>query len=223
MGTSWDEKERIFRNYGRLMGPYDDPVLVHYWKKGKTMKVKLMWIDPVAIVTGVYEMQVGDDWIVSFHKPTYAKPLRPGMWSIKMIYREEGGKDLVIGQTNFLVLPLAYSNGVPVNVTQAVAFNNGPPSGRYTSQYSIEFDREAKDIDNLAEIASQNSKKTGAELNDWIDTLLKEHWSVEDACVVGSELPVCQGLAQCEATLWSSRSPDPKSEIGKVNVNGTLK
>ena len=224
MGTSWDEKERIFRNYGRLMGPWDDPVLVHYWKKGTPpFNVKLMWIDPISVITGVYEMRVQDDWVVSFHKPDYNKPLRPGTWTVKMVYREEGGTDLVIGQTNFLVIPLAFKDGIPVDYDQAIASNGGPPAGRYTRQYTIEFDRESRNIDVLANGATLNSKKIGKDLHEWIDTLVKENWSIEDACAVGSEVRECDGMLQCEMTSWSSRSPDPKSEIGQVSVNGTLR
>lgn len=223
VGTSWDQKERIFRNYARLMGPWDDPVLVHYWKKGNPFKVKIMWIDPINVVTGVYEMHVQEDWVVSFHKPTYTKPLRPGTWTIKMVFRERGGSDLVIGQTTFLIIPLAYKNGLPIDTDEAIASNSGPPAGRYTSQFTIEFDREANNIENLAKVASLNSKKTGEELNEWVDSLVKENWHVEDACTVGNELKECDGLLRCEMTSWSSRSPDPKSEIEEVNENGTLR
>lgn len=223
VGTSWDEKERIFRNYGRLMGPWDDPVLVHYWKKGTPFNAKLMWLDPIGIVTGVYEMRVLEDWVVSFHKPVYNKPLRPGTWTVKMVYREKGGNELVIGQTKFPIIPLAYKDGIAVTSDQAISSNGGPPAGRYTSQFTIEFDREALNIDVLAQGASLNSKKTGNELHEWIDTLVKENWDIEDACVVGNKLQECDGLEQCEMTSWSSRSPDPKSEIGQVSVNGTLR
>ena len=213
----------MFRNYARLIGPSDDPVLVHSWNKGKPFNVKLMWIDPINAITGVYEMRVQEDWIVSFHKPTYTKPLRPGTWTIRMVYRDQGGTDLVIGQTSFLVIPLAYKFGLPINSDQAFGSNSGPPAGRYTSQFTIEFDREANNIDELAKRATLNSKKTGQELNEWIDELVKENWLVEDACAVGGELGECKGLARCGMTSWSSRSPDPKSEIARVNSNGTLR
>ena len=205
------------------MGPWDDPVLVHYWKKGEPFNVKLMWIDPISVVTGVYEMRVQNDWVVSFHKPTYNKPLRPGMWTVKMVYRDQGGGDFVIGQTNFLVIPLAFKNGLPIDSDQAIASNGGPPGGRYTEQYTIEFDRESSNIHAVATEATLNAKKLGQELHDWIDKLVKENWTIEDACAVGDEVRDCGELAQCEVTSWSSRSPDPKSEIGQVNVNGTLR
>lgn len=221
MGTSWDQKERIFRNYARLMGPWDDPILVHYWKKGQPFDVKLMWIDPINVITGVYEMHVDDDWIVSFHKPTYTKPLRPGTWTIKLVYREQGGTDLVIGQTTFLIIPLAYKSGLAINADQAFSSNSGPPAGRYTSQFTIEFDREANNTEELARGATLDSKKTGEKLNEWIDGLVTENWIMEDACAVDRELVECNGLARCEMTSWSSRSPDPKSEIR--HVNGTLR
>ena len=204
------------------MGPWDDPVLVHRWVHGKGFDVKIMWVDPINVVTGIYEMHVVENWVVSFHKPTFRKPMRPGKWTIKMIFTRKG-EDMVIGQTNFLVIPMAYSKGQLITSIDAMAANNGPPGGIYnTNDFLIEFDREANNTEALAKKASENARKSGAELHDWIDSSVEHFWTIESSCTIEGQIPGCEHISPCSSTSWSSRSPDPKSEIGKVKSNGRL-
>ena len=223
VGTIWDQKERVFRNLAHLMGPMDDPVLVHRWVHGKAFDVKLMWVDPINVVTGIYEMRVVENWVVSFHKPTFKKPMRPGKWTIKLVFSHKG-EDMVIGQTNFLVIPLTFSKGQPISAQDAVAANSGPPGGIYnTNDFLIEFDREANNTEALAKQAAENSRKAGSELDAWVDGVAEYFWTVESSCTVRGKIPGCEDISPCESTLWSSRSPDPKSEIGKVKPDGRLR
>ncbi|KAM7447918.1 Xylosyltransferase 2 [Porites harrisoni] len=223
VGTIWDQKERVFRNLARLMGPWDDPVLVHRWVHGKEFDVKIMWVDPINVVTGIYEMRVVENWVVSFHKPTFKKPMRPGKWTIKMIFSHKG-EDMVIGQTSFLVTPMSVSKGEPIRSQDAIAANSGPPGGIYnTNDFLIEFDREANNTEALAKKAAENSRKFGQELDDWIDSEVEYFWTVEASCVISGNLEGCSHILPCKSTTWSSRSPDPKSEIGKVKPNGRLR
>ena len=85
----------MFRNFARMIGPKDDPVLVHHWVHGEPFDVKIMWIDPINVITGVYEMHVVDNWVISFHKPVFKKPMRPGRWTIKLIYSDKVCTDLI--------------------------------------------------------------------------------------------------------------------------------
>lgn len=223
VGTIWDQKERIFRNLAHLMGPWDDPVLVHRWVHGKEFDVKIMWVDPINVVTGVYEMKVIENWVVSFHKPTFKKPMRPGKWTIKMIFTNKG-EDMVIGQTTFLIIPMSFSKGEPISPQDAMAANNGPPGGIYnTNDFLIEFDREANNTEVLAKRAAVNSRKAGADLDGWVDSEVEYFWTVESSCSLSGQIPECTGIPLCESTSWSSRSPDPKSELGKVKGNGRLR
>ena len=188
----------------RLMGPWDDPVLVHRWVHGKAFDVKLMWVDPINVVTGIYEMRVVDNWVVSFHKPTFKKPMRPGKWTIKMIFSHKG-EDMVIGQTKFLVVPLSFSKGQPISSNEAVAANSGPPGGIYNANdFLIEFDREANNTEALATNAAENSRKSGEPLHDWIDNVTEYFWTVESSCIVQGKISGCEQIPQCESTSWSS-------------------
>ncbi|XP_029185216.2 LOW QUALITY PROTEIN: xylosyltransferase 1-like [Acropora millepora] len=223
VGTIWDQKERVFRNLAHLMGPWDDPVLVHHWVHGKEFDVKIMWVDPINVVTGVYEMKVIDNWVVSFHKPTFKKPMRPGKWTVKMVYTRKG-EDMVIGQISFLVIPMTFSKGKAISSQDAMAANSGPPGGIYNSNdFIIEFDREANNTEALAKKAAENSRKSGSDLDDWVDSEVDYFWTVESLCSPNGQIPGCTDIPLCESTIWSSRSPDPKSELGRVNAHGRLR
>lgn len=223
MGSAWDQKERVFRNFAGLLGPWDDPVLVHRWVHGEAFDVKIMWIDPINVVTGIFEMNAVENWIVSYHKPTFKKPLRPGKWTIKMIYTDKG-EDEVIGQTKFLVVPLEFRHEAPVTSQDAMASNNGPPGGIYNAKdFLIEFDREANNTEAVATKAAENARKSGHELSYWVDSLVSDFWTVEGMCAMQGGIPGCSEIVPCELTNWSSRSPDPKSEIGRVKPSGRLR
>ena len=205
------------------MGPWDDPVLVHHWVHGKEFDVKIMWVDPINVVTGVYEMKVIDNWVVSFHKPTFKKPMRPGKWTVKMVYTRKG-EDMVIGQISFLVIPMTFSKGKAISSQDAMAANSGPPGGIYNSNdFIIEFDREANNTEALAKKAAENSRKSGSDLDDWVDSEVDYFWTVESLCSPNGQIPGCTDIPLCESTIWSSRSPDPKSELSRVNAHGRLR
>lgn len=205
------------------MTPYDDPILVHRWVHGDEFDVKIMWIDPINVVSGVYEMHVVNNWVVSFHKPSFRKPMRPGKWTLKMIYTRKG-EDMVIGETSFLVIPLGFYQGKLAPVEKAMETNHGPPGGIYnTNDFLIEFDREANNTETAAKEATINARKSGDELHQWIDKVVGEFWTVEGTCLVDGDVPDCIRITQCSEVEWSSRSPDPKSTIGKVKANGRIR
>ena len=70
-------------------------------------------------------MKVEKKWVISFHKPTFTKPLRPGTWTVKLIYND----DQVLGVIRFLVVPQAYTHGKPASLENIISTNNGPPAG----------------------------------------------------------------------------------------------
>ena len=68
-------------------------------------------------------------------------------------------------------------------------------------------------------LALRNALKTGDELCTWIDELTSSMWQVSDTCIVAkTNQSGCQRLPPCLRSSWSSKSPDPKSEVkGLVN------
>ena len=158
-------------------------------------------------------MKVEDNWVISYHKPTFKKPLRPGTWTVKLVHDD----NVVLGETSFLVVPLAYTKGKAVTLADAVAINNGPAAGLYSSDFAIDFDREANDTSAKVQEFQAHSLSTGSALEQWIDLLVARHWTFQATCVTGKLRENCVKIRNCQETLWSSLSPDSKSDISTLD------
>lgn len=66
----------------------------------------------------------------------------------------------------------------------------------------------------LEEEAANNAKKVGKDLELWVDSLLPLFWVMQEACSM--EVSNFCALQECTKTSWSSRSPDPKSDIRSI-------
>ena len=86
VGTGWDQKERVFRNFAKMIGPKDDPVLIHRWLHGEPFDVTVMWVDPIKVIADIYDMYVVNKTVILVNKPVFNKPLRPGRWTAKLLY-----------------------------------------------------------------------------------------------------------------------------------------
>ncbi|MGH0131957.1 UNVERIFIED_CONTAM: hypothetical protein FKN15_008617 [Acipenser sinensis] len=58
IGTEWDSKERIFRNFGGLMGPTDETVGMQKWGKGANVTVTVVWVDPTNVIAATYDILI---------------------------------------------------------------------------------------------------------------------------------------------------------------------
>ena len=156
-------------------------------------------------------MKVEENWVISFHKPTFKKPLRPGTWKVKLVHED----NIILGETLFLVVPLAYTNGKTITLEDSIKLNNGPGAGLYTNDFVIDFDREAKDTEGKVKEFSENSHATGRQLEYWIDLLIARYWIIQATCVLDKEI-LLEDVEVCRRTNWSSLSPDPKSDVNKL-------
>jgi len=214
VGVNWDQKERVFRNFAGMIGTMDTPTLVHKWVHGKHFYVRIVWIDSMNVIAGIYQMKVEENWVISFHKPTFKKPLRPGTWKVKLVHDD----NVVLGETSFLVTPLAYANGKALTLEDSVRLNNGPGAGLYTNDFVIDFDREASNTEARVKEFSDNSHATGRQLEVWIDLLIARHWVLKGTCAVHEEM-LLEDVAVCSRTNWSSLSADPKSDVSLLHKN----
>ena len=163
-------------------------------------------------------MKVEENWVISFHKPTFKKPLRPGTWKVKLVHED----NVVLGETSFLVVPLAYINGKAITLEDSIKLNNGPGAGLYTNDFVIDFDREANDTEVRVKEFSDYSHATERQLEYWIDLLIARHWSLKEICVVYKDT-LLEDIEVCERTNWSSLSPDPKSDVNNLLYNKTVR
>lgn len=123
-----DTKEMIFRNYGCILSPFSEIVLLHQWKTGtENFTVTFTYIDPTESVIGVFDVLISTPHIKERshlyfnHRPSFNQPLRPGIWRLVMIYNEK-----VVAETQFLISPLLYYNSREVSIDQIKLLNDGP-------------------------------------------------------------------------------------------------
>lgn len=220
VGSDFDLKEAIFRNYGQLLGPYSDLVLRHTWGPGTPLVVSIAWIDPAKVIAASYDINITSEGQIGPFKPQLKQPLRPGVWACVLMYRYE-----VIAQVNFLVLPLAVFRGNPLDSRKAGLHHNGP-IGYYAKQDFSEFEEVLRvtSVREARAAADENGQKHGRALEEWTDSLCAEFWSVQDICRTGAVSSNCASVKKCEESPWSSLSPDPKSAITAVNpITGLIR
>lgn len=109
VGTDWDAKERLFRNFGGLLGPMDEPVGMQKWGKGPNVTVTVIWVDPVNVIAATYDILIESTAEFTHYKPPLNLPLRPGVWTVKILHHW-----VPVAETKFLVAPLTFSNRQPI-------------------------------------------------------------------------------------------------------------
>uniref|UniRef100_A0A8D0GR24 Xylosyltransferase 1 n=1 Tax=Sphenodon punctatus TaxID=8508 RepID=A0A8D0GR24_SPHPU len=218
IGTDCDAKERIFRNFGGLIGPIEEPVGMQKWGKGPNVTVTVIWIDPINVIAATYDILIESSAEFTHYKPPLNLPLRPGVWTVKILHHW-----VPVAETKFLVVPLTFSNRQPIKQAEALKLHGGPPKNAYMEQSFqglnpvLNIPINAGPVDQ----AKKNAALTGTKLESWVDTLVGGVWSAVDICSTGpTSCPVMQA---CSQTSWSSLSPDPKSEMGPVKPDGRLR
>lgn len=229
VGSQWDGKESVFRNYGGILGVWDEPVAALRLNTGSLTMMTITWEDPLGVVSSVYGMKLESSWVVSFHKPKLDHPLRPGVWSVKLKLRGGGAHhDTELMSIKFLVVPMTHKNGEPMESPQSV------------NAAKKDLDKTARSNNNPRLIGEWllNVSKSGANLQEWVDSLVGQYWSVGEYCRLPSPLalPAVVGgggenggsrcaswVPDCVSKEWSTFSPDPKSEIREIQSNGRIR
>lgn len=109
IGTEWDPKERIFRNFGGVIGPLDEPLAVQKWARGPNLTATIVWIDPALVVATSYDITVDVDAEYTQYKPPLQRPLRPGTWTVRVLKQWER-----VAEVRFLVMPLTFKDKEPL-------------------------------------------------------------------------------------------------------------
>lgn len=211
MGSEWDGKESLFRNYGGILGVWDEPVAAVRLSTGQYNELVITWDDPIGIRVSTYNMKLESGWFISYHKPKLDQPIKPGLWTARL---QTKTKTLLI-QTDFLVVPLTHENKI-----------------RLTSPMSVNAQRTGVVIPrnrNLFDRWKRNVTKSGVDLDAWMDDLVGQYWTLDGHCRAGGRHPPgtaegsCAWMPACTTSAWSTLSPDPKSELGQVQSNGRLR
>ncbi|KAK7939705.1 hypothetical protein WMY93_003031 [Mugilogobius chulae] len=218
MGTEWDPKERIFRNFGGIIGPMDEPLAVQKWARGPNLTATIVWIDPALVVAASYDITVDVDAEYTQYKPPLQHPLRPGTWTVRVLKQWER-----IAQVQFLVLPLTFKGKEPLRKGEDSWLLAGPPGNQYLEQSFDQLSSVLKLPPQEPAMlkAQQNAQLVGQPLEAWLDRLVEGFWVTGDMCA--TQTSSCSALTPCSQTTWSSLSPDPKSELGPVKSDGRIR
>ncbi|XP_044152518.1 xylosyltransferase 2 isoform X1 [Bufo gargarizans] len=218
VGTEWDPKERIFRNFGGLIGPMDEPVAVQKWTHGVNVTVTVVWIDPTYVIAASYDIVVDSEADFTQYKPPLSRPLRPGVWHVRLLSFWE-----LLAEVKFLVIPLTFRNKEPFQKGDR-SLHAGPPQGQYM-EHNFQALRGVLGLPSRAEIKQEADKKAelvGKDLEKWTDNSLSDFWSTGGICTKTASA-FCPSLPICSGTHWSSLSPDPKSDMGPIGPDGRLR
>ncbi|XP_065271941.1 xylosyltransferase 2 [Emys orbicularis] len=218
VGTEWDPKERIFRNFGGLIGPFDEPVAMQRWSRGPNLTATVVWIDPTYVIATSYDITVDAEAEFTQYKPPLNRPLRPGVWTVRLLQFWEP-----LGENQFLVVPQTFNHNQPVGKDDSSWLHGGPPRNEYMEQsfQGLGGILNLPRSDEVEKEALRNAQLMGKALEDWTDSSIGSFWSVADLCV--SSPSSCSSLDTCSKTSWSSLSPDPKSELGAIKPDGRLR
>ncbi|XP_012991628.3 xylosyltransferase 1 isoform X2 [Esox lucius] len=218
VGTEWDAKERIFRNFGSLLGPMDEPVAMQRWGRGQNITVTVVWVDPTNVIAATYDILVEGGAEYTHYRPPLNLPLRPGVWTVRVLNHWN-----LLASTSFVVSPLEYHHQKPIKHDDTVKFHSGPARNSYMEQSFHGLNPILNLPVHLGQVeeAELNASLTGAELQGWVDRLLAGVWSAADVCSPGPS--ACPVMQRCQETGWSAFSPDPKSELGPPQRNGRIR
>lgn len=75
----------------------------HVWDLGKEFTVSMAWVDPANIIAASYDIKIPGSVFTGSHKPALNRPLRPGVWTVKLMYNMA-----LVAETQFLIIPLTH-------------------------------------------------------------------------------------------------------------------
>ncbi|XP_062136792.1 xylosyltransferase oxt [Drosophila sulfurigaster albostrigata] len=223
VSTDFDQKEQVARNFAKMLGPKSELVLSYTYQgvaetrddAAHSYNLTLLWLDPLGRLQDFNELHVEESQldVINHSKTLLKQPLTPGIWTAKLI-----GRSSIYAQLKFLVSPLAYSNGSPLETAAAAKTLNGgltlslPEDFELPVEWQQHLDND-NDVFALREEALANAQLTGQQLHARIDELVGKFFQLRETCEVNGETRVLPELPLCQDTAWSSLASDPKSDI----------
>lgn len=224
VSSEYDQKEQVSRNFIRILGPFSEPTLIYQFLPSLSSSIKLvnltfLWIDPIGQLIDITEASIDEQYSIGYSKPILKPPLLPGIWTVKLIYKKS-----VAAQCNFLITPLEIISNIHLTQMQASFIHSGSAPLKEFDQTWSNFLPSSAERDILMRKSLSNSKRFDLDLREWIDSLINKFYKIKGTCLSNNSGNFCNNsngssfkLNYCSNTNWSSKSPDPKSFIGKIN------
>lgn len=237
VSTDYDQKEHLARNFAKILGPTSEPVVVLHLAGSTTsndditssVNVTVLWINPIGYLADISKIHIENTTIgsINFAKSKISVPLIVGVWTVKIVH-----KRTVIAQCKFLVCPNDYNSVILSKETKDnndnnnINNNNQPITPNNNNNNNIVDNnlwktylptKQERDI--LEMTAKENDNLIGIERLIWIDSLVKQLYSIESVCVIVKKQTTTNitvndnDMILCKDTNWSSLAYDPKSDI----------
>ena len=223
VGTDFDPKEILFRNFFSAIGPLSKPVLTYDFVQtfgDRNASATVIWKDPVGRVAHVDNIGSlnNSDIREAVHLKAKGHFL-PGIWSVIFMVEESGSGETVSAKIPFLVTPLLPVNEELAEPGRLRSLHTRKKYAASPEAFDVDVD-EDNDVDHLSRQADLNAEKVGDELKLWILELATSFYNVEAVCWhVGSAIeedtadPKLALLPKCGESEWSNFFPDRKSEF----------
>ena len=219
VGTNFDVKEKIFRNFLNVMDENSEPVLMYSFdgttgKEDEGFIMKAAWIDPKGDVAYVIEKSISNASVDKqiFH-PQLNISLMSGVWTIVVINQQTNH---LLCRIQFLVFPtqnIDESNAALYNVSLV----------EQLKILKIAHESETKREKKLLEI-NRNLTSSSSNKELLFNQLVNDFYTLVSICSVENGELINQNkkdpnqhISLCNETVWSSLSPDPKSDISRFD------
>ncbi|CAG9858898.1 unnamed protein product [Phyllotreta striolata] len=218
IGSDYDQKERICRNFAGVLSAYSEPVLAYSFKRwpdnNEVYNLSALWIGPDGELYGVGAFSVDGASLVGHSKSGLQQPILPGIWTVKVLH-----KNAKVAQLEFPILPMESYNGQPVDSRQLAYLNGGSKySGEKFYNEFGKFLPSAERRRSRRSASLRNTRKIGEELWKWSDELVSGFYEISKRCVDSESMEMCGEIWEnCRRTNWSSLADDPKSAIRSIN------
>ena len=212
--SDYDVKEKIFRNFGCVLGPYSKLIALHQWNTYSNLDfiVQFVWIDPFNTIVYSSHMKIQSNntdkstTLISTNKPNLNFPLKSGKWKL-MIHKN----NKVLAETSFLIVPFLFVNGTRIADDQQINLSDDI----FRQENQNNFFNENALIDKTSKKLKMTKKHEKKQF-DWVQNMSLQFWKVEGICSIDdiSDFNCNQtSISLCNSMRWSSYYPDPKSEL----------
>ena len=216
VGTGYDPKELIFRNFMYAMNENSSPMLMNSFqsaqdKEEEDFNIKIALVDPNGAIAFVTEKSVSNGTTdKDAFKLEIKAPLLPGIWTTLVVNLKNND---LLAKVPFLVFPTQDDYEKVSNSHIAQEERN-----MLLKIFRDNHNEEDKKFKRL-NLDRQN--------NEWTKLLAREFYFLRDGGICQSSFndksldnqtkKLSPGLPVCEKTIWSSFSPDPKSTISRFD------
>lgn len=143
-------------------------------------------------------MNLRGDWSIGDQVLELGAANEPGIWTVRVKSEAPSQKDL--GSVQFALYPQEVE--ARKNIVDATGLQRA----------------------GLSQVgALKDSAQIQRDLQDLVDSITRQAWTISDVCSEASLEADCSGVSRCSSTSWSSLSPDPKSEFPAIQEDGRIR